>query len=129
MLKRYGPWLDGSAFTPENGYQGPGQGQGEKLFPIGMYGADVLNRESRETVQRQSDLWVDWFTKNAPSVEYFYYIIDEPGPTQFYWIDRIARWIHENPGPGRKLPVFLTRKYTEELKDAIDIWAGHVYLG
>jgi len=129
MLEAYRPWLDGSAFTPENGYQGPGEGQGEKLFPIGMYGEDVLGREDQTSVQRQSDLWVEWFRQHAPAVEYFYYIIDEPGPSQFYWIDRIAGWIHNNPGPGKKLPVFLTREYTPEIKDAIDIWAGAVRTG
>ncbi len=31
----YKPYLDGSAFTPENGYHGSGQGIGEKLFTVG----------------------------------------------------------------------------------------------
>lgn len=128
IMEAYKPYLDGSAFTPEKGYRGPGEGSGERLFAIGMYGADVLGRESRESIQTQSDLWVEWFEKNAPQVKYFYYIIDEPGKTQFEWIDRISKSIHENPGPGRRLPVFLTREYTEEIKEAIDIWAGFVDL-
>ncbi|HUU27695.1 MAG TPA: hypothetical protein VM123_07775 [archaeon] len=126
MMETYKPYLDGSAFTPAAGYRGPGEGCGERLFSIGMYGADVLGRESQESVQTQSNLWVEWFEKNVPNVQYFYYIIDEPGETQFSWMKQIAAWIHENPGPGRRLPVFLTRKYTEEIKETIDIWAGWI---
>lgn len=128
VMDQYRPYLDGTAFTPENGYRGPGEGCGENLFVVGMYGSDVLGRESEKSIRRQSDLWVEWFEKNAPEVEYFYYIIDEPGETQFEWIDKISRAIHQNPGPGKRLPVFLTRKYTEEIKDAIDIWAGWIDL-
>ena len=128
ILEDYKPWLDGNAFTPENGYEGPGEGKGEKLFPVGMYGADVLDRESRESIQAQSDLWVEWFEKNAPGVKYFYYIIDEPGESQFSWIKSISAAIHENPGPGKRLPVFLTREYTEDIRESIDIWAGSIDL-
>jgi len=126
ILEDYKPYLDGRAFIPENGYRGPGEGCGEKLFSIGMYGGDVLGRESRQSVQEQSDLWVQWFEKNAPGVTYFYYIIDEPGESQYSWIKQIAAAIHENPGPGRRLPVFLTRRYTEQIKESIDIWAGWI---
>ncbi|MFC1544636.1 hypothetical protein ACFL4X_00575 [Gemmatimonadota bacterium] len=128
VMNEYLPYLDGSAFSAANGYRGPGEGCGEKLFVVGMYGSDVLGRESDESIRTQSDLWVRWFDKNAPGVRYFYYIIDEPGETQFEWIDKISRAIHENPGPGKRLPVFLTRRYTEEIKEAIDIWAGYIDL-
>ena len=128
ILADYLPYLDGSAFALENGYRGPGEGCGERLFVIGMYGNDVLDRENPESIRRQSDLWVQWFDQHAPDVRYFYYIIDEPGETQFEWIDKISKAIHENPGPGHRLPVFLTRRYTEEIKDAIDIWAGFIDL-
>ncbi len=128
MLESYRPWLDGSGFTPAAGYRGPGEGVGEKLFPIGMYGNDVLGRESEESVRRESDKWVTWFEQHAPKVDYFYYIFDEPGPSQFSWLQTIADRVHQNPGPGKKLPVFLTRRYTEEIKDAIDIWSGQIEL-
>ncbi|MFC1614652.1 hypothetical protein ACFL5K_05085 [Gemmatimonadota bacterium] len=128
IMAGYKPYLDGSAFTAAAGYQGPGEGEGERLFSVGMYGSDVLGRESRESVQGQSDLWVKWFEENAPEVQYFYYIIDEPGETQYSWIEKISEWIHNNPGPGKRLPVFLTRRYTPAIKDCIDIWAGWVDL-
>ncbi len=126
MMADYLPWLDGSGFTPANGYQGPGQGQGEKLFTVGIYGS-ITGRAfaDRESAWRESDRWVTWFEKNAPNVTYFWYMIDEPGEVQFPWIKERAGWVHGNPGPGKKLPVFTTRSYTEALKDDIDLWAGH----
>jgi hypothetical protein len=32
--------------------------------------------------------------------------------------------VKNNPGSGSRLPVFITREYTDNLKDFIDIWAG-----
>ncbi len=125
-MDSYKPWLDGSAYTPANGYNGPGQGQGEKMFTVGMYGSitgRVMN--SRESARLESDKWVNWFDNNAPDVTYFWYMIDEPGEVQFPWIREHAGWVHSNPGPGKRLPVFTTRKYTPELDQAIDYWAGY----
>lgn len=123
MMQDYLPYLNGDAFTPANGYQGPGQAEGENLFPIGMYGSNVLG-DSRESMQRESDKWVQWFEENAPNVQYYWYMIDEPGEVQFPYIREQAGWIHDNPGPGSELPVFTTREYTPALDDAIDVWAG-----
>ncbi len=41
-MEQYKSWLDGSAYTPANGYHGAGEGVGEKLFPIGMYASPVM---------------------------------------------------------------------------------------
>jgi len=123
MMDAYKPYLDGSAYTSEAGYQGPGQGVGEHLFPIGMYGSKVLG-DTESKVRQQSDLWVNWFEANAPDVRYFWYLIDEPGQDKYYWIKERSGWIHNNPGPGKRLPVFITREYIQELDEYIDIWAG-----
>ena len=122
-MNEYKPWLDGSAFTPANGYRGPGQGKGEKIFPVGMYGSNVLGNNKTD-VQRQADLWVNWFKKNAPDVIYFWYITDEPPQSRYPWIKERADWIHSNPGAGKDLPVFTTTRYSEELNGAIDIFAS-----
>ena len=124
LLSQYLPYLNGQAFTPENGYHGPGQGEGEHLFPVGMYGADVLG-DTKEKIRTESDKWVKWFKENAPGVTCFWYIIDEPGPVQFPWILERTGWLKSNPGPGKEMPVHLTREYTPELKDAIDIWDAY----
>ncbi len=126
MLARYKPWLDGSGYTSAAGYEGPGQGSGEKLFPVGMYGGLTGSAfGTREKARAESDRWVNWFEKNAPGVKYFWYVIDEPGPVQFPWMHERAGWIHDNPGPGKRLPVFTTREYTPELDRDIDYWAGY----
>jgi Glycoside hydrolase 123, catalytic domain len=125
IMKDYRPYLDGSAFTPATGYRGPGEGTGEKLFPVGMYSSITNSAFANEALAREeSDKWVSWFEANAPDVDYFWYIIDEPGEVQFPWIKERAGWVHDNPGPGSRLPVFTTRRYLPELADAIDIWCA-----
>ena len=123
MMSDYKGWLDGSAYTPENGYRGPGEGTGENLFIIGMYGSNVLGN-TREDMQQQSDLWVNWFAKNVPDKTYFWYITDEPPAERFPWVIERAGWVKNNPGPGRNLPVFTTRGYGGELLGSIDIWSS-----
>jgi hypothetical protein len=123
-IDHYKPWLDGTAFIPANGYRGPGEGVGEKIFPIGMYAAPALGYTEKE-VQAQSDLWVSWFRKNAPATTYFWYLIDEPDSTKYAWIKERSQWIKTNPGVGNELPVFTTTAYKTDLKNAIDIWAGY----
>ena len=121
ILADYKPFLDGSAYTPENGYHGPGEGVGENLFPVGMYGGRVLGN-TKDKMREESDKWVLWFEENAPHVNYFKYMIDEPGPAQYDFINEQAEWIKTNPGPGKKLKLQVTTGYVEDLKDAIDIW-------
>ncbi|HUU29607.1 MAG TPA: dockerin type I domain-containing protein [archaeon] len=123
MLDSYKPYLDGSAFTSTAGYEGPGQGEGEYIFPVGMYGSTVME-DSESDVRQQSDLWVNWFEANAPNARFFWYLIDEPGTDMFNWIRERSGWVHNNPGPGKRLPVFITREYTLLLSEEIDIWAG-----
>jgi hypothetical protein len=124
VLSDYKPFLDGTAYTPANGYFGPGSGVGEKLFPVGMYGGRNLG-DTMEKMREESDKWVTWFEKNAPDVTYFKYMIDEPGPAQYDFINREAGWIKSNPGPGKRLKLQVTTGYVEDLKDAIDIWDAY----
>jgi hypothetical protein len=124
ILSDYLPFLDGSAYTPAYGYHGPGQGKGENLFPVGMYGGRVLGN-TKEKMQEESDKWVRWFEENAPGVIYFKYLIDEPGPAQYDYINEEAGWIKSNPGPGKKMKLQVTTGYVEELKNAIDIWDAY----
>lgn len=123
-MDQYKAYLDGSAFTPGNGYNGPGEGTGEKIFPIAMYGGNALGNTEAE-VWRESDLWVSWFNKNAPEIKYFWYIIDEPGPAVFPWIMERSGWLKNNPGIGKTLPVFTTSHFQEALSEHIDIWAAY----
>ena len=124
IMEAYKPYLDGTAFTPANGYHGNGEGIGEKLFPVGMYGSRVLGQTKSE-VQKASDEWVNWFNKHAPDVRYFWYITDEPDSSRYPWVKERAEWIHSNPGTGKSLPVFTTTTYHKELSGDIDIWSGY----
>ncbi|MFC1537404.1 glycoside hydrolase domain-containing protein [Gemmatimonadota bacterium] len=122
-MDSYRKYLDGTAFTRAGGYEGPGQGTGEKLFPIGMYGGSVMGDNESE-VRAEADKWVNWFDENAPGVRYFWYLIDEPGSDKFDWIKERAGWIHNYEGAGSRMPVFTTREYADEISGEIDIWAG-----
>jgi len=124
ILMDYKPFLDGSAFTPAFGYHGPGEGMGEKLFPVGMYGGRVLGT-TKEKMQEESDKWARWFERYAPEVNYFKYMIDEPGPAQYSFIKEQVGWIKSNPGPGKKMKIQVTTGYVEDLKHAIDIWDAY----
>jgi hypothetical protein len=121
VLVDYKPYLDGSAYTPAFGYHGPGEGMKEKLFPIGVYGRQVMGT-TKEKIQQESDKWALWFDKNAPGLNYFKYMIDEPGPAQYPFINEQADWIKSNPGPGNKVKIQVTRGYVDDLKNSIDIW-------
>lgn len=123
-MQAYKPYLDGTAFTPAQGYHGAGEGVGERLFPIGMYAAPVMGN-SKSAVQQQSDLWVDWFQKNAPQATYFWYSIDEPREDKWAWIKERSAWIKSGSGVGKALPVFTTTAYHKDLSGAIDMWAGY----
>ncbi len=115
ILTDYKPFLDGSAYTPAFGYHGPGEGVGEILFPVGMYGGRVLGT-TKEKMQEESDKWVRWFESNAPEVNYFKYMIDEPGPAQYSFINEQVGWIKSNPGPGKKMKIQVTTGYVEGFK-------------
>ena len=124
-LKAYLPYLNGDAYRPNNGYEGPGIGVGEKIFPIGMYGDDPVMGNDSITVQQQANLWVSWFKKFAPNVQYFWYLIDEPKPEQYSFIKKRHRWIENDTGIGKFMPLFTTTSYTPELKSIIKYWAGY----
>ena len=123
-MEKYKPYLDGSAFTPANGYHGSGEGVGEHIFPVGMYGSPIMGNTKNE-VQNQSNLWVDWFNKNAPAVSYFWYMTDEPPKAKYPWVLERGSWIKENPGVGKALPLFTTTHYQPDLAGVIDVWAGY----
>jgi hypothetical protein len=123
IMTDYKPYLDGAAYTPAYGYHGNGEGIGEKLFPVGVYGADVMGH-TRLEVQKQADLWVNWFSANSSGTHYFWYLVDEPPKNVYPWIKERASWIRTDTGAGKMLPVFTTKAYEPELSDAINIFAG-----
>jgi len=113
--------LTGEAFTAAGNYDGPGAGVGNSLFSIATYGG--WWSQDQTYYETQSDAWVNWFNDNdLGDLEYFLYLTDEPGPSLYPLVRERAAWIHDNPGPGHDLPIFLTRWPISDLVGAIDIW-------
>jgi hypothetical protein len=47
---------------------------------------------------------------------------DEPARSEYPYIRQLADNVHSNPGPGKSLPIFITKRYVKELDGYIDIW-------
>lgn len=98
--------LDGTLFTPENGYDGPGVAVGNGVYSIGTYGSWDWQDGDESDMWQHADNWVTWFDANAPDTEYFLYLIDESD--DFPQTEQWAAWITANPGVGNRLKSFAT---------------------
>jgi hypothetical protein len=111
----------GEDFTRAERYEGPGEGVGNRIIPRTFYGPGKLFDE-RESAWRESDAWMTFVNENFPRALTFLYMPDEPGRSEYEYIRRLADNVHSNPGPGKSLPVFVTKRRVKELDGAIDIW-------
>ncbi len=103
--------LNGSLYTTARGYDGPGRGEGDNVYGIGVYGHWDWKNGDQALYDRRTDAWETWFVRNAPNVERFLYLTDEPDLRNDGtraeingWLDKLAA----NPGPGRNLRTLLT---------------------
>ncbi|NWG14600.1 MAG: DUF4091 domain-containing protein [Acidobacteria bacterium] len=115
--------FSGDDFTPARGYEGPGEGIGNRIVPASFYGPGS-GWDERSIAWARSDDWMLFLEKYIPRALTFLYMPDEPGPAEYAGIWKIADNIHSNPGPGRRLPIFVTHSYTPGLDGAIDIWCS-----
>jgi hypothetical protein len=113
--------FDGTDFSSSRGYEGPGEGIGNKIIPRTFYGPGKLF-EDRASAWREADSWITFLHEKFPRAITFLYLPDEPGPSLYNYIRRLADNIHSNPGPGKALPTFITKHYVKQLDGAIDIW-------
>jgi len=111
----------GGDFRPEDGYEGPGEGVGNTIIPNTFYGPGS-DYDERESAWKTSDEWITFLDDNIASYLTFVYMPDEPSFDQFARIRRIADNIHSNPGPGQRLPVFVTKEWHPALDGWIDYW-------
>jgi hypothetical protein len=111
----------GEDFTRARGYEGPGEAIGNRVIPRSFYGPGK-DFDERASAWRKSDEWMTFLRENFPAALTFLYVPDEPGPSEYEYIRRLAANVHSNPGPGKSLPIFVTKRYTKELEEAIDIW-------
>jgi hypothetical protein len=115
--------FDGNDFTPVNGYEGPGEGVGNTIVPNSFYGPGRAYEE-RESAWKAADAWMGFLSKTLPSATTFLYLPDEPYPAEYPHVRKIAANVHTNPGPGGRLPTFVTKAIVPELDGAIDIWCA-----
>jgi PKD repeat protein len=114
--------LTGSAYTSGNNYAGPGEGVGNTIFSVYTYGG--LWGSSQATYRTETDTFENWFAANAPNVTRFLYMTDEPGSGSYAQIQTEAGYVHNNPGPGKNLPVFVTSYPYSGLNGAIDVYCS-----
>jgi hypothetical protein len=113
--------FNGSDFTSGRGYEGPGEGIGNRIIPRTFYGPGK-DFDERSSAWRQSDEWMKFLAENLPNAITFLYLPDEPGRSEYAYIRRLADNVHSNPGPGKALPTFVTKHYVKELDGSIDFW-------
>ena len=100
------PRLDGTLFTSERGYAGPGEATGNNVFSIGTYGSWNWKEQGATGMWAHADGWEAWFASNAPGTERFLYLVDESG--DYEQTETWAQWLKSNPGPGSNLLSFAT---------------------
>ncbi|HKG12647.1 MAG TPA: hypothetical protein VKB12_04890 [Pyrinomonadaceae bacterium] len=111
----------GEDFTRAKRYEGPGEGTGNRIIPRTFYGPGK-EFDGRASAWRESDAWMTFVNENFPRALTFLYMPDEPGRSEYAYIRRLADNVHSNPGPGKSLRTFVTKRYVKELDGAIDIW-------
>lgn len=127
-------YYNGRAFSSLRGYDGPGQGLGQRVYPIGPY--DESNGPSYTISQVYSDgMDQSGFTPNTEAgwraaadkwaqilvdsglgtnwngyYKFFKYLIDEPDEVDdlVYMLDGKATWLANNPGVGNAIKSFST---------------------
>lgn len=110
------PRLDGSLFTKAQGYRGPGEGVGNNVYAIGLFGLWPWKEANRATMWQQADRWVDWFRRRglAQTTDYFLYLADESN--DYRQLEQWARWLRSNPGPGKALKSMATVDLLQAVK-------------
>ncbi len=125
--------LDGSFFTPENDYEGPGEGVGNVIVPRTFYGAEGLFDDPVNAAM-VADEWMNFLHQYFPGTNKFndvtekitfVYLEDEAPASSFPMMRQQSANIKASEGLGKYLPVLATKSYTPDLDgdNLIDIWA------
>jgi hypothetical protein len=114
--------FDGSDFRRASGYEGPGEGVGNTIVPASFYGPGPAF-EQKESAWKRSDAWMGFLARTLPKAVTFLYLPDEPYPPQYPEVRRLAENVRSNPGPGGKLPLFLTKRIIPEFQGLVDVWS------
>jgi hypothetical protein len=105
----YVPVLDGTAFTAQNGYAGPGEGTGQDVYSIGTYGG-LTEGSTQAAFTSTFNGWETWFEANSPNTERFVYLCDEVACTQNTpTLATQLQWWAAIAGVGSKLHTLATQ--------------------
>ncbi len=123
------PRLNGSLFTANNGYEGPGTNTGNNIYSIGTYGSWGWQSQGESGMWQHTNGWANWFAANVPGAEYFLYLIDES--SNYAQTEQWARWINENPGPGKNVMSMATNRIIDAKANmpSLDIPTSGMYVG
>jgi hypothetical protein len=113
--------FSGADFRPAAGYEGPGEGIGNHVVPLSFYGPGPAFA-TKDSAWRRSDTWMRFVGDTLPGARTFLYLPDEPYPAEYPRVRAYTERVRSNPGPGGKLPLFLTKAIVPELRDVPDIW-------
>jgi hypothetical protein len=123
--------LDGSLFTREHGYAGTGEGIGNNVYAIGLYGSWPWKGQGRKAMWENTDQWVQWFKDRRLNAytDFFLYLDDES--EDYEELETWARWMDINPGTGSTLDSMATVDLTQALVKApsLDIPAAAANIG
>ncbi len=100
------PRLNGSLFTPASGYAGPGEGVGNGMYSIGLWGTWPWQTQGEPSMWLHTDAWENWFRANSPETSRSLYLADES--SNFAQLEQWSDWMNNNPGPGADLPSMAT---------------------
>jgi len=126
-------YYTGSFYTTSQGYEGPGEGVGNRTYSIGTYDQPVhgwvsgFSPDTREAWQAAADAWEGWFAQNAPGVLRFKYMHDEADVTDPAVVSAMqekCEWIKTSPGIGSRLHRFFTKEFFYGgFYGYVDVWA------
>ena len=122
--------FDGSAFTTENGYEGPGAAIGNNIIPRSFY-SPPPSYTSKGAIWEDADAWMGFIGDSFPDAITFLYMPDEPLEDEAAaYIRQLAETVKANPGIGGTLPLLVTSGYNALIdgvskafpEGLIDIW-------
>lgn len=115
---------DGTAFQASEGYAGPGENTGVDIFSIATYGSWYWGGYDDATLQSMGDTWVNWLNTNAPNLERFLYVMDEPDPsaTTASRVRAFCDAFKNHTGPSAGLNRMITTNFRASMVAAVTTW-------
>ena len=102
----------GRDFTRREGLRGPGRGRGQPHRPARRSTARARVGTTRASAWSLADSWIDVpRERRARAPRRSSTCPTSPRPSEYDRIRTLAANVHSNPGPGKALPVFVTKHW------------------